>query len=261
MNERSGVGDRVGVSRDSLDETCMRKEGKAMNENLRRSVIRFCAAIVFVGLAPWMTGAATGLVPLKALLTDSPGDKILSDGFGFYTDEIDCVKAYIGGSGKSSGFAFMRTGQHVDHCPTPSQPRELVLDFSDPVPGSEPVDCQVEDPAHAGLFLDACGLNSVPDGRIISGHPFKSTNPTTAGATVSFNIVRPPTFPNIGVSFELKFEQPLPVTGAPGDSRTITAGGTAIAELYKYVRNRNKVTTVSIGRYYMPFQVTYTKLP
>jgi hypothetical protein len=228
-----------------------------MNKILRRSVIRFCAVIVLVGVADI---ASAALLPTKVLLTDSTGDRILSDGFGFYTDQINCVRSYTSTVSNNAGFAFMRTGQHVDHCPTPPQPRELVLDFSDPVPGSEPADCQVEDPYHAGLFLDACGLNSVPDARIVSGYPFKSTNPTTAGATVSFNIERPPTFPNIDVSFTLKIEQPLPVTGAPGDSRTITAGETAIAELYKNVKNKNKVTTVSIGRYYMPFQATYTKL-
>lgn len=261
MQERSRVSDRARVSRDLLDETHKRKGAKAMNKNLRRSVIRFCAVIVLVGLASWATAAPSELPPLKALLTDSAGDKILSDGFGLYTNQINCVRAYIGGAGKSSGFAFMRTGQHVDHCATPPQPRELVLDFSNPVPGSEPADCAVEDPYHAGVFLNACGSNSVPDGRIVSGYPFNSTNPTTAGATISFNMERPPTFPNIDVSFALQFEQPLPVTGAPGNSRTITAGGTAIAELYKNVKNRNKITTVSIGRYYMPFQVTYTKLP
>lgn len=224
-------------------------------------MIRFCAVIVLVGLASGATVATAELPPLKVLLTDSPGDKILSDGFGLYTDQDDCVRSYIGGSGPNSGFAFMRTGQHVDHCATPLRPRELILDFSDPVPGSEPADCLVEDAYHPGLFLNACGLNSVPDARLVSGYPFNPTNPTTAGMTVKLNIERPPPFPNIGESFTLKFEQPLSVTGAPGSSRTITAGGAAIAELYRNVTIRNKIKLVSIGRYKMPFQVTYTKLP
>ena len=40
----------------------------------------------------------------------------------------------------------------------------------------------------------------------------------------------------------------------------MTAGATAVAELYKNVKSGKKITKVSIGRYYMPFQVTYTKL-
>lgn len=56
-----------------------------------------------------------------------------------------------------------------------------------------------------------------------------------------------------GTDFDLDFEQPLSVTGTSG-LRTLEAGPTAIAELYKLLKSSQR--KVSLGRYYMPFQVT-----
>lgn len=239
----------------------MRHQGSKIMKRFSLAATAVFVLAVSNALSPCIASADT-LYSAEVLLTDSTGDKIRSDGFGVYTDQVNCVRAY---TINHSGGAFMRTGQKVDFCtPPPAQPREVILDFSDPVPGSEPADCTVDDPADPTSIykLNACGLNSMPDARIIAGYPFYRTNPTTAIVELKFNIARPPTFPNIDVSFTLAFEQPAAVTGAPSNSRTVTTGATSIAELYKNVKNARtgKVTQVSIGRYYMPFQVTYTKL-
>lgn len=229
---------------------------------MKRFTFAATTALLFtLSAGPWVdVASAETLHSAAAQLTDSADAKVRSDGFGIYTDQVNCVRCY---TVNHTGSAFMRTGQKVDFCPPPgpAQPREVVLDFSSPV-GSGPVSCTVDDPADptSPFKLNACGLNSVPDARILASDAFYRTNPTTSDVSLKLNIARPPTFPNIDVSFTLEYEQPFSVTGS-GASRTITSGTAPIAELYKNVKNGRKVTKVSIGRYYMPFQVTYTQLP
>jgi len=90
MQERLKFGDRARVSRDLLDEAHTRKEEIAMNQNLMRPVIRFCAVIVLLGWASWLV-AGTGAHPVRATVGDRTGDSILSDGGGQYTDGVDAT--------------------------------------------------------------------------------------------------------------------------------------------------------------------------
>ena len=59
------------------------------------------------------------------------------------------------------------------------------------------------------------------------------------------------------ILFYVKYEQPVSVIGNSSE-RTLTAGPSAIAELYKVSRVKNRLVLTSVGRYYMPMQMTIT---
>lgn len=193
------------------------------------------------------------------MFADSTGDRIRSDELGGYADdELDsnsCVRCY--GNDKRTGTAFMRAGQDVAHCDRPSAPdRELILDFSDPI--APPAGgCSY---SSGNAVLNACGFNSVPDARIVASDP----NPFYPGATasdvnLSFNISRPPTFPNTTFNFSLEFDSLVPVSNA-GPAPTLTAGPAATATLYRYdYSNPRKPKKLFVATYRMPFSVTYAK--
>jgi hypothetical protein len=95
------VGDRTRVSRDLLDETNTRKEGKAMNKNLMRPVIRLCAVIVLLGWASWATAGPKPPSPppshdhaVEVTVANNAGDSILGDGV-VYTDGVGGTGARI----------------------------------------------------------------------------------------------------------------------------------------------------------------------
>jgi hypothetical protein len=64
--------------------------------------------------------------------------------------------------------------------------------------------------------------------------------------------------PNLNnTEFYLEYEQPVTVAGT-SSARTLTAGASAIAELYRATRVKNRYVLTSVGRYYMPIQMTIT---
>ena len=227
---------------------------------MKRSSLSSAAAAVFllsVGLTSDRASAAT-IVPAQATFADSAGDKIRSDGLGTYADdELDpnsCVRCYA--SNKPTGHAFMRTGQAPGFCNQAPSDRELILDFTDPVAGF-PVPCNYS--AGTGV-LDACGINSIPDAKIVASDPNPFYPGTTASdVNLSLNVSRPPTFPNTAFDFALEFDNLVPVSAA-GLSRTLTAGPTATATLYRFdYSNPRKPKKLFVATYRMPFSVTYTK--
>ena len=225
----------------------------------RRPLFSAAAAVFMLSGYLWVDRAfAQTIVPAQATFADSAGHKIRSDGLGTYADdELDpnsCVRCYA--NDKPTGKGFMRTGQAPDHCNQAPSGRELILDFSDPVAGF-PVPCSYS--AGTGV-LDACGINSIPDAKIVADNP----NPFYAGTTasdvnVSLNVSRPPTWPNTAFDFVLEFDNLVPVSGA-GLSRTLTAGPTATATLYRFdYSNPRKPKKLFVATYRMPLGVTYTK--
>jgi len=57
--------------------------------------------------------------------------------------------------------------------------------------------------------------------------------------------------------FYIEYEQPVSVSvGDTPSTRTLTAGSNAIAELYRATRVKNRYVFTSLGRYYMPMQMT-----
>ncbi len=231
-------------------------------KNLGKPVIRAC---VVIGLFTVSIGALPrqvfGQTPAQATFADSAGDRIRSDGLGTYADDAldsnSCVRSWV--TTNRPGKAFMRTGQHPDFCSRPTAPeRELVLDFSAPVAGF-PSPCLY---ATGTEVLDACGINSVRDVRIVAENP----NPFYSGTTASdvnllFNLLD--SFPNNTFDFTLEFDDLVPVPPSlqvPGEvSRTVRAGPAATATLYRYDRtNPKKPKKLFVATYYMPFAATYT---
>jgi hypothetical protein len=208
-------------------------------------------AVLALGGFIWAPPLVAQLVNAQTEFRDATGDKIRSDGAApaAYVDVNaggqDCVRSYVA----STGVAFMRTGGGSSYsggfstC-VPVSPRELILDFSDPVST-----CALPVPL-------VCGANSIPDAKISAGNPFKR-GATAAGVSVAFNLDT--LFPNDSFAFRLSFEQAVPVSGG-GNVRILEPGGNAVAELYQRVTVGKKTMDVSLGRFRMPFQVTFTKL-
>jgi hypothetical protein len=182
---------------------------------------------------------------------DQVGDRVRSDGYAVpdadYVNGLDCVG---GTRDTKSGATALRTASHTV-CPDSfwlANPavRTIAVDFSHPV-GSFPSTC-------AEGELNACGNNTIDDVRIHTADAFSSralTNGTRVEIYLSFN-------PHLNnTEFYLEYEQPLSVTGG-ATSRIITAQATAIAELYRATKVKNKYVLTSIGRYYMPMQMVIT---
>lgn len=176
-----------------------------------------------------------------------PVDRVRSDGGGAYVHTLDCVGSTRDTKG---GGTFLRTAAHtVTGCDDTYWQngglvyRPIVLDFSNAVV-SPPTTCTDGE-------LNACGNNTIDDVRIHTADAFSSralTNGTRVQIYLSFN-------PNLNnTEFYLEYEQPLSVSGG-ATNRIITADASAIAELYRATKVKNKYVLTSIGRYYMPMQM------
>ena len=188
--------------------------------------------------------------------TAVPTDKIRSDDqssvLGAYPDGTYCVIDYRG----SGGFYFLRTAK--SSCTPPVQ-RRVKLDFSDAIsrtPDGSGIDpCHVNDALGQPGELNICGLNDLlPDVRLIANTLF-SNSALNLGTAVAlhFGLIISFSGPS---AFSLEFEQSQGVTASGTNARTVTAGATAVAELYK--NNTSNSTRISLGRFKMPFQVTVT---
>ncbi len=224
---------------------------------MKRRTLVTGATVLFTVLGSTWLGEASAQTPAQATFADSAGDRIRSDGLGTYADdELDsnsCVRSWV--TTHRPGAAFMRTGQHPDFCDRPTAPeRTLVLDFSDPV-------ASCPDPRFYTIgtdVLDACGVNSVRDVKIVASDPNPFYQGTTASdVNLSFNLSD--AFPNNTFAFSLEFDALVPVSAA-GLSRTLTAGPGATATLYRWdYSNPRKPKKLFVATYNMPFSVTYTK--
>jgi len=124
--------------------------------------------------------------------------------------------------------------------------RQMILDFSNPV-GALPNPCQTAD-------LNACGPNQIPDVRIETTDAF-SSQALSRGTGMNMYVSFHPDLNN--TEFYIEYEQPVSVcVGDTPSTRTLTAGSNAIAELYRATRVKNRYVFTSLGRYYMPMQMT-----
>lgn len=197
---------------------------------------------------------ASGSVPATAQFRDASGDRIRSDVVSSsYVNGTDCVESTV----HADGFYFLRTV--TDGCTT-TTPRSIVLDFSSCVSSCPSgTECTVADPNdRSGLTLNACASNTVPDVRLIASTLFKSSA-LTSGTDVSlvFSLQRDVR----NTDFELDFEAPVPVSEPSGSTnvRVLTAGNTAIADLFKLVTINHVRIKVLVGKYNMPFELTVTE--
>jgi hypothetical protein len=197
-----------------------------------------------IAVAVVITGTAVlamATVGTRTTLLDDVGDMVRSDGEGAYVDGEDCVSST---RDTKKGATALRTASHTTCSDAYWQNgglalRKAVLDFSSPV-GVFPSPCQLDD-------LNACGANTISDVRIHTADAF-SAGATRVEIYVSFD----PAANN--TEFYVEYEQPLSVTGT-GASRTITASSTAVAELYRVTRVKNRNVLTSVGRYYLPMHM------
>jgi len=196
-------------------------------------------------------------VPAQSEFRDDREDRIRSDKDGVYADNVTaggCVRNYID---PKSGFHFLWVFGSEAGC---SPGRSVVLDFSDAVDPEAPSgrcphnpNCCANDSYGQEGELDICGPNTLPDVRLIANSLFQD-RALAQGTKVSlpFSLVAD----SGATAFLLEFEQPLAVDG-DSDSymRALTADSTSVAELYRLEKTFRKI---SLGRFYLPFQVQVT---
>jgi hypothetical protein len=167
-------------------------------------------------------------VNVPAIVTFDDAGMLRGDGGGGYVDGESCVQSWYA---LPKGNFFLRTVTSQAIC---NPGRSIVIDLSD----SEGVlNCQV-----AGL--DACGVNSVQDVRLVADRLFSAS---ATALEVPFSLHAD--FQN--TAFTLQFVETLPV-GGTGNTRTMSTDGQA--ELWQ-INGRRKTL---IGRYNMPMSVTVT---
>jgi hypothetical protein len=211
---------------------------------VRSSMMAMLTVIATVG---GLTAAAPP-VATTTVLQDGLGDAVRSDGNvpPGYVHGIDCVASTLDAR---SGATALRTDSHTV-CPdsywqngAPAI-RQMVLDFSNPVVGF-PSPCTIAD-------LNACGSNLIPDVRIETTDAF-SSQALSRGTGMTIYVSFHPDLNN--TEFYIEYEQPVSVSGTT-NTRTLAAGSNAIAELYRATRVKNRYVFTSVGRYYMPMQMT-----
>jgi hypothetical protein len=232
----------------------VRKRNTVPDKTVKRIIAVFFLVCSSVGvLASGQALKAQGTnkqVPANATLRDRSGDAILSDGNVLYLNGTsDCVVSWVD---SRTGYFFLRTTTF--NCSTTNS-RSITLDFSNAIvrtpDGSGGSDsCQVNDAFGDSGELNICGPNSLPDVRIIANTMFSNTA-LTQGTSVSIPFSLQPDFS--GTDFELDFEQAVPVNALSTTSRSLVAPSGMVAVLYKYNKHGGKI---SLGRYYMPFQIT-----
>ena len=193
--------------------------------------------------------AAVGPIGTTTVLRDSEGDAVRSDGYVLpdYIHGTDCVAST---RDARSGATALRTASHTVCADSDWQngndaTRKINLNFNNPVGGVFPTPCQIAD-------LDACGPNTIPDVRIETTNAF-SSQALSRGTGMNIYVSYHPDLNN--TEFYIEYEQPVSVSGT-SDTRTVTAGPMAIAELYQVTRVKGRLVFTSVGRYYMPMEMT-----
>lgn len=194
--------------------------------------------------------AAVGPVGTTTVLRDGSGDAVRSDGYvpSAYIHGTDCVAST---RDARSGATALRTASHTVCADSYWQngydaTRKMLVDFSSPVGGVFPNQCQIAD-------LNACGPNTIPDVRIETADAF-SSQALSRGTGMNIYVSFHPALNN--TEFYIEYEQPVSVSSDTSGTRTVTAGPTAIAELYQVTRVKNRLVFTSVGRYYMPMEMT-----
>lgn len=215
---------------------------RTLTHRARRNFPLALSVAVLLFAAGMLAAAGQTQIPASATLQDNPiTDRIRSDAISpTYDQGVDCALSFV-----QNGQYFLRT---VNPLCTPDV-RALILGFSNPV--TIPNNCFHLDP-NSGLKLNACGSNILPDVRLIAQSLFKASPGST---TVSLPFSLYPDFTG-SAAFELDFELAVPFTAGSGNQRILTAGSNAVAQLYQIGAHGHKI---SIGRYYMPFQLTVTE--
>jgi len=208
------------------------------------TAIAALAVIVAVGQ---LDAAPPSNLPATAVISDA-GMTILSDGGGPYTENVNCVRSWYN---SSKGNYYLRTASDT-FCDyqvgSPAVQRFIELDLTIQLSGS----CAPVADVYSNQ-LDPCGSNDIPDARLIADTLFKNGASTTP-VTIHFDLY--PNFVN-PTAFMLTFIDPVGVTINGDGSRTL--GGTnLLAELrVRQVKGR-KSTFVTVGQYYMTFEMTVT---
>ena len=210
----------------------------------RSSMMAMLTVIATVG---GVTAAAPP-VETTTVLRDALGDAVRSDAYDppGYIHLVDCVSST---RDARTGETALRTASHTVCTDAFWQnggtaTRKMVLDFSNPVAGF-PNPCVIAD-------LNACESNLIPDVRIGTTDAF-SSQALSRGTGMSMYVSFHPDLNN--TEFYIEYEQPVLVSGT-SSTRTLTAGPSAIAELYRATRVKNRYVFTSVGRYYMPMQMT-----
>ena len=213
---------------------------------VRSSLMAVLTVIAAVGSVT----AAVGPVGTTTLLRDGSGDAVRSDGNvpPEYIHGIDCVAST---RDARSGATALRTASHTVCADSYWQngndaTRKINLNFNNPVGGVFPTPCQIAD-------LDACGPNTIPDVRIETTDAF-SSQALSRGTGMNIYVSFHPALNN--TEFYIEYEQPVSVSSDTSGTRTVTAGLSAIAELYRVTRVKNRLVFTSVGRYYMPMEMT-----
>ena len=181
------------------------------------------------------------------------GGAIADDGAGAYTDGTDCVNAWFD---SRKGNSFFRTVS-FNNCGAAAAVRKVTLDFSDPLGTLANCDdttggvCLIEgDGQFAGSWLDARGVNVLPDVRISTATLF-----TRSSTTVTLNFDLGENYVQAGgqdVQFSLEFLSNLPVTASGDGSRVVSSDGIVAARLSR----RSGRKYVKVGDYAMPFSMS-----
>jgi len=208
------------------------------------------ALAVIVTLGHLDAAAPPSNAPATAVLSNASGMTILSDGLAEYHEGTDCVRSWFN---TSKGNYYFRTASdtycdyQVDGSPLGATQRSINLVLG--TGGCVPV---VDD--GYGHSLDPCGLNVIPDARLIADSLFKSGAQSTP-VTIHFDLY--PNFVN-PTAFMLTFIDPVPVTINADGSRILGGTTSLLAELKVRQSKGRRSTFVTVGQYYMAFEMTVT---
>jgi hypothetical protein len=232
-----------------------------MTRKLLAAALVAVACALGAGAIVGSTPPATN-VPASASFDNSIEMGMLSDDGTLYSDgklNVNCVRSWFS---PARGNFYFRTASDAfcdyhNGIPSGATRRQVRLDFtrcrSEAVPGHVPACPSSVEDAY-GNRLDLCGLNLIPDLRLITDDLFKG-GALDALVLIDFDLY--PNFVN-ETAFRLQFLQRVPIS-ALGASRRLQAPTTAIAELS--VRKGPESALVPVARYYMPFSITVTPCP
>jgi hypothetical protein len=230
-----------------------------MNPSYKRALLAAMVLVLSIAVPFWVSEGQRSsgqMVPAKAeFLSDTSGDKIISDGLGAYLDgRAQCVTANV----SSAGYFYLRTVTNA--CRT-NTPRRINIDFTNAL--GNPINCPgfipcphapIEDDFNQTGTLNICGLNSLSDVTIRAQRLFADPIPTNQLTEVQIDLNLSPDFKN--TAFYLVGAAYIQLGGAPNE-RILTTGADR-AEFY-LVMIKKSGERVCLGNYSMPFTIKVTK--